>query len=222
MMAIHIGAFADSNYIPIDCEQKTCHKKYFLTDNLPIMNMVEFKDEETKNKFMELYNNPVYNKDGWYTSEIIPISEDFAIGFREPNLYNMIIEINYGEQEFKDAHTRAISAAPFIDNIYQIDKANQSLIPVEWKTWTNNPVKSYKSKILRYDKIISRFTSDELSTMEGLMAEINNRDEYIVYKRPEVVCPYCGAVKKEAKPISMAQTVFSRNQLAALAVSLEN
>ena len=43
-MAVYIASFAGSNYIPIDC---IC-KKTYLTDDLNIMDMVNFKDDKAK------------------------------------------------------------------------------------------------------------------------------------------------------------------------------
>lgn len=216
-MAIYIASFTDSNYIPIDCTNPLCKKKTYLTDNMPIMDMVKFKDDAAKAKWMKLYQSETVEGKGLYPTEIVPISESFAVGFVEPSIYSVMIETSYIDDAFADKHRNTISMIPFIDQIYQIDQVNKSLIPVEWKTFTNNIAKSVKSRVVRYEKILDTMNADEIAVLRAFINEINNKNEGMVsYQIPETTCPHCEHVNAATPNQTASSLVFLRNQLGLL------
>ena len=53
---IYVACFKDANYLPRDCTNESC-KNHFVSDNIKIMDMVKFKNEAAKNKFMDIYRD---------------------------------------------------------------------------------------------------------------------------------------------------------------------
>lgn len=215
-MAMYIAAFADSNYIPIDCSNPLCKTKTYLTDSVDIMSMVKFKNEASKAKFMKIYQSEAVETKGLYATEIIPISEKIAIGFIDPSIYSVMIESGYFDTEFSRKYSDIITMLPFIDNLYEIDSVHHQLVPIEWKEYSNNIAKSVKSRVVRYSKIFATLNSDEMSVVKAYINEINNKSELLTYQIPETTCPHCGNVNKATEDQSASALVFLRNQLGLL------
>ena len=219
--AIYIASFNGVNYIPIECDSSRCPNKVrtYLTDNIPFMDMVEFKNDKIKSNFMEIYNSEVYDPVGLTISDIVPISERIAIGFKLPSLYDALIEPRYFNGEFLKKYNSTINVLPYIDNIYEIDNESKKLIPFAYKIYANNQAKSIRSRVTIYDSILKSFTPDEYNLIGGIVAEINDKRyrDYITYKIPKTECPYCGNIIEERKNQSPIQMVFTRNRLGTLA-----
>ena len=215
-MAIYIASFSDANYLPIDCTNPDCGKAY-LTDNIPIMDMVKFKDEESEKKFWDLYNSEPVQASGMYTSEIVPITNEVAMSFREPSLYQVLIETNYFNQKFIQDYSTTINLAPYIDNIYTIDLENQELHEVAVKKYDNNDAKTARSKIRTWNKYMNMFSADEHAIIEAFTNKINTRIDWFTYRIPETTCPNCGHETPAADNQNASALVFLRNRLAVLA-----
>lgn len=215
-MAIYIASFADSNYIPIDCKNPLCKQKTYITDNVDVMEMVKFKNDEAKAEFMKLYQSDAVEYKGLYPTEIVPISDKFAIGFVEPSIYSVMIETSYIDDAFARKYSNTITMIPYIDQLYQIDQVNKQLIPIEWKQFANNIAKSIKSRIVRYDKIFSTMSADEIAVMRAYVNGINKHSDMLTYQIPETTCPHCGHVNEATPNQSASALVFLRNQLGLL------
>ena len=214
-MAIYKACFNGANFIPYTCTQKGCNE-VFLSDDLDIMDMVKFKDEESKERFYKILNRESKASDGLYESEIVPVSDDYAFAFREPSIYNIIFETAVLDESFAEKYGDLISIVAYIDNIYYINKQTHELQPVRLNTFKNNVAKTTKAKILKYAQIISELTSDQYNTIIAYMRHINELGESVTYRIPEVTCPKCKTKIKEA--VTYAESlVFTRHQLAALA-----
>ena len=214
-MGIYIAAFTDSNYISMTCPNPNCKDKVFVTDNIPMEQMVKFKDAEAEKKFKALLNSNAVNPKGLITSEIIPISNRFAFGFKIPSLYDIYIEDRLIDDTFRAKYENASAIVPYIDKIYYIDTENNQLIPVGFTEYVNNQTKTVKSKIIRYDKVLSTLGVDEINVIKAYMVKIVEESQSISYQVPEATCPHCGH-KIAAQPISGSQLVFTRNQLTLL------
>lgn len=213
-MAIYIAAFAEANFLPIDCAE--CKKPY-LTEDIDIMDMVKFKDEKAEAKFTELYNAEPVNSEGLYVTENVAISEKFAIAFREPSLYTVLIESQYFDDKFNRKYQQAIALMPYIDNIYYIDIENQCLVPIEFKLIANDPSKTARLKVKKIDAILNSFSVDENSILSAYTDKINNRVDWFTYKIPESTCPNCKHVNPADENQTASALVFLRNRLGALA-----
>lgn len=209
------ATFEGEAYMPItNCP--TDNKHVFLTDNLDIMDFVKFENDEAKVKFYDIYNGNIAKPKGLYKSDIVPVSEDFAIGFREPSIFNMVFEIAMLDTAFVEKYRDIIALVSYIDSIYYINKNTMTLDPIEYRHYTNNTAKTAKSKIIQFGKTIRKLSSDQYHAILMYIQEISKRDESISYQIPETTCIECNAVIP-ATAISADELVFTRHRLAALA-----
>ena len=212
--AIFIACYKGANFIPKDCDK--C-KETFLTDDIPIMDMVKFKSEEAKANFQKIYQNEsiVSNKDGLYVTEVVPLSNQIAVSFKEPSIYSLI-EIASLDDKFKEKYAATIQYMPYLDSLYIIDAANQALVPIGYKGYAENAVKTIKSKIQKFNAVLNTLPSDQFNVIKSYINAIDEKeDEGISYIFPSVTCPKCGTVSEETEASAEA-LVFTRYQLGNL------
>ena len=215
-MAAYIASFSEANYLPIDCTNESCGKAY-LSDNIDIMSMVKFNDKESENKFWDLYNSDAVNGNGLYVSKVTPISDKFAVAFKEPSLYDTMIESGYFNEDFTSKYANIIAYLPYIDEIYYIDEVNRSLVPIDYKRYENNISRTARSKVVRYNKIFNTLNADQNSIITAHVNAINERDNWFTYQIPETTCPECGFVNPASdSPQTASSLLFLRNRLAVL------
>jgi hypothetical protein len=118
--AIYIACFKGANFLTEDCKNDKC-KETFLTDDVDIMDMVKFESKEAKNKFVELYQSEstIAGK-GVYCTEVVPMNDKIAIGFREPSIYNILELISINEKT-RSKYSNIIEYIPYIDTMYAIE-----------------------------------------------------------------------------------------------------
>ena len=214
-MGIYVASFDKANYIPIDCTNKKCTNT-FLTEDINFMDMVKFKNEEAKKTFKSIYKSEVDAAgSGLYTSEIVPISTNIAIGFKEPSIYALFEQASL-DANFKERYSSIMDFYSYIDSVYLIDQESKQLIPIGYKVYPDNPTKTIKSKVKQYANALSNLTIDEFGVIKayvGAIIKMGNDD--IQYMIPEVSCPKCNTTIPER--ISSAEAlVFIRYQLGAL------
>jgi len=217
-MAVHIASFGEANYIPIDCVNPTCKKPY-LTDSIKIMDMVKFVDKESEQKFWNLYNSDVTEVQGLYTTEIVPMSNSFAIGFKEPSLYDIYVESTYYSGQFQDKYSSTMNYLPYIDELYVIDQVNRALVPIGYTTYDNNLSKTFRSKVMKYDKVLGTLTSDQHVILATYASKISQRINWFTYQIPETTCMHCGHVHPAIEDQTPSSMVFLRNRLTLLATT---
>lgn len=215
-MAIYRANFEGSNYIPYNCSNEHCKDKVFLSDNFDVMDMCKFADKEAKDLFNSIIGTEPNFTSGLYSTEIVPVSEDYAFVFREPSIYNIIFESAVLDEEFVDKFGDLISICSYIDEIYYINRQEQILQPVRTNVYPNNLKKTVKSRIINFSKYISELGSDEYNTIIAYMQKINESGDKLTYQLPEVTCPACNTVIPATKQDAQ-NLVFTRHQLAALA-----
>ena len=215
-MAIYRANFEGSNYIPYGCTNPNCTEKTFLSDNFDIMDMCEFADKKAKAKFDSIIGRETNTTSGLYSTEIIPVSDDYAFVFREPSIYNIIFESAVLDEEFVDKFGELISMCSYIDEIYYINRETRELQPVRTNVYPNNIKKTVKSRIINFSKYINTLNSDQYNTIMAYMHKIGEGGESLTYRMPEVTCPNCKTVIPASKQTAQA-LVFLRHQLAALA-----
>ena len=215
-MAIYRANFEGSNYIPYTCTNENCKDKVFLSDNFDIMDMCKFANKEAKDKFNSIIGSETNETSQLYSTEIVPVSDEYAFVFREPSIYNIIIESAVLEQEFIEKFGDLVSICTYIDGIYRIDHKNRKLHPVRTNFYPNNLKKTVKSRIINFSKYISELDSDQYNTILAYMNKINESGDELKYQLPEVTCPNCNTVIP-AKDQDAQSLVFTRYQLASLA-----
>jgi len=214
-MAAYKASFHDANYIPFTCTNPKCGH-IFLSDNIDILNMVKFKDDDAKRKFYNIMENGTISSSKLYETKIVPINNRFAIGFREPSIYNTIFENAVLDQKFIEKYQKLLSLMVYIDAIYVI-KDNQ-FVPIALKEYKDNLAKTTKYKIATYAKVINRLSSDSYNKILSIIASINELGDEVTYQLPEVTCPKCSHTI-EAEERDSTQLLFSRHQLALIANS---
>lgn len=211
-----IASFYGTNFIPITCENKECKNKMHLTDNIPVLAMVKFDNEESKEKFTELYKSTREKAGKLYTTEVVPLSDKVAIGFKEATIYSLF-EIASLDSKFKSKFANILDYFPYIDCVYLIDQEKQELTPIGHKIYPDNPRKTTMSKIVMLNRALETLTIDQFGPIKAYVnALISKRSKigfhYIV---PETNCPSCGSTIDET-PITAEELVFTRYQLGAL------
>ena len=223
--AIYIASFNGANYIPIDCTNKECGKSY-ITENVDIMNsMVHFDTKEERDKFTDLYRSEAKAiSSGLYATEIIPLNYQVAIGFKEASLWD-IIEINSIDNATANEFSSIIEYMPYIDNLYIINMETHQLTPIGYNKFPENPQKTTRSRIKKYNKVFSALTVDEFTPVKAyISALLDKTSRGVSYVIPETTCPECGHVNPE-RPIQQGQVadmVFTRCQLGALVTTSIN
>ena len=219
--AFFIANYKGSNYLPYDCPNKDCKPGTFLSDNLPIMDMVKFGSDKDKEKFSDIYKSEVFdiNENGLYVTERIPFSNEIAIAFKETTLYSFIETQSIRNNEsFLKKYAATIAMAPYIDDIFIIDHEHQTLCPIDYKKYPDSNANTYKSKIQKYDSVLKSLTADEFATLTSFIGTFSTETKDIInikYVRPAAKCPDCGAEIKEEET-SAQSLVFFRYQLGQM------
>ena len=221
-MGLFIASFNGANYMPVDCRNDKCTERSYITDNIPFTELVDYKDDKAKKEFQALYKSEKVDYIGLKVYDVVPISENYAIAFKIPSLYDRFIEPAYFDDEFTQKHASAISINPYIHKIYKINWADQSLSPIEYKVYDNNDAKTAKGKIGIYSKIFATLSTDELSAIRATTDAIDKSESKISYKMPETTCPHCGHVNPENKEMTASQMLFLRQQLSLLQNTYKN
>ena len=208
--------FSGSNFIPYDCAR--C-KNTFLSDNIDLMDMCKFKDDEAKarfNKLRESQDAPI--KPGLYVSDIVQMTDKVAIGFRDPSIWNIVFETALLDEKFQQKYRDIIAIISYIDKIYYIDATNSTMAEINYKIDPNNTVKTIKAKIITYARILSQFSPDQYYIILSYINSINTRRDDITYIRPEATCSNCNEIIPE-RETTAEELVFTRAQLATLAIT---
>lgn len=213
---IYKASFDGINFLPYDCTNELC-KDAFITDSIPFDSMIDYKDDAAKKKVMEIYHsNPSIDKYHTYKSELVPISNVYAMSFKEPSIYDAIIAPAYLEDEWYEKMKDLIAISTYVDKIYVIDQENEGLRPLYIKEWPNDPKKTIKAKALALAKITKTFSSDQYSLLSSYIEKINNDSSFFEYQLPEVYCPKC-KTKIPARLVRPADMLFMRHRLTSLA-----
>lgn len=219
LVALYAASLNESNYLPMSCPEPKCQHQ-FLTDNIPIENMVKFGDDKTKEKFNAIKKIKLTAENSTsYESVISVVNDMFAVGLRLPSIYSSVYELGSLDSNFVEKYSAVLSILQYIDYIYMLDPDTKSYIPIAWKIYGGDITKSYKSKISTYSKILQEFTSTEFSILRALVGAMlenmaDGRDmSYIV---PEGRCPKCGSTIPEVD-ISARDMVFMKQRLVNIA-----
>lgn len=206
------ATFEGVNFVPYDCPNPKCNNS-FVTNSLPFMDMVKFKDEKAKEQFNRLIDQPSTPEHAQFKLDIIPISEDFAFGVSMPTLYNVAFINAMLDDKFKEKYAAALNIAAYVEGIYYI--ANGTLQPISVKTYSNNEVKSTKAKIITISKIIKELNSDQYNALRVHINSITENEDGISYIMPAVTCEKC-KTEIEETILTASQLLFLRHHLASL------
>jgi hypothetical protein len=216
-MAAYKASFNGANYVPFACTNNKCNH-VFLSDDIKMESMIKFKDAAAKEKFNKIMNTGSFGNSKLYETRIIPISNKYAIGFREPSIYNVLFENAVLDQKFVDKYRKVLSMMVYIDCIYKINYVTKKYDPISLKGYPDNIAKTIKEKVSKYTKIINKLPSDNYQRILAIIQTINELGDEITYQLPEVTCPKCSQVIA-AEEREASRLLFSRHQLALIANS---
>lgn len=213
--AIYIASFKGANFLPVDCQNPNC-KETYLTEDVNLMDMVKFDNEEAKEKFENIYKSEELTPSkGLYCTERVPLNSKVAVSFKEPSIYNLF-EVASIDSAFRKKHSTFVEYMPYIDSVYLIDMENHTLAPVQYKTYPDSAQKTTKSKIVTFDSILKTLSVDEFGPIKAYVRAVSERDTAgMHYVFPSTECPKCHQKSVEA-PVSAQELVFTRYQLGAL------
>ena len=217
--AVYRATFEGKNFIPYDCPDTNKCKNSFLSDNVPFMDMVKFKDNNARQHFDQIMNSTPTAKYGTYDTTVYPVSDVYALGFKEPSIYDVVFVSAYLDDEFINKYQDIMTIAPYIDGMYYINSEKKELQEIYVKKYPNDVVKSTKAKVITLSKIVKDLTSDQYNLIAMYANDtIKDKSDEISFVIPETHCPKCGA-KIEEQTFSASQLLFLRHRLAALANS---
>lgn len=211
--AIYKASFEGSNFVPFSCPH--CGE-VFVSEDISIDDMVKFKDDKAKERIMALLNSDTNTESDNVNVEAVQISDNYVAGLKEPSVYNMIFENVILDEKFTEKYSELLSLVTFVDTIYYIDRDNNELRPIEPKIYPENMVKTVKSKISTYGKILQSLNSDQFYQFNAYIKAIQERHDELSYRLPEVKCPKCEKQIKEAD-MSAEGLLFTRCQLVGIA-----
>ena len=207
---LYRACYADSNIIARTCPNDKCGKTSLI--NINIKDMVEYEDDETKEKFNKIFNQDTTTSSHMQESELLQISDDLAISYSHATLYSTFLQYASLPENITKQYSDTLNTMAYINGFFQIDHDNASLIPIEIKTYKNNINKSVISKLKIYIDILKTLTNDQYSV---LMAKLNSiiTNPKITYVYPETTCPECGDKIPKSNIDSMLRMLFTRAQL---------
>lgn len=214
----YIASFKDANFNANQCPN--CQAP-FISEDIPINNMLKFDNKDAKAKYYNLLNSP---DDSLYTIEAkgYRISEQYLFMLKTPSIWSSDVEPLILAEEFRTKYQTVLNLLKFIDKIYFVDTNKQELRPIDfWSTIakdaSNRNEKVLRNKVRKYAKIIT----EELSVAEYnyLLSKISSivisEDTDLVYQLPERKCPKCNKVL-EAVEQSSEQLLFTHHQQVLL------
>lgn len=218
--AFYAANYKGSNYIPYSCtNKKTCNNMY-LSEQIDIMeSMVKFKNDAAKAEFNKIRTMQLTEANsGAYESIIVPITEDLAIGFKAPTMYNTLFENAALDEAFSEKYASIILIIGFIDMVYEINSSTGSLDEIQWKEYPEDISKNIKSKISTYSKIFNKLSTDEHSVILSYINAMADNDDKVTYVIPASKCPKCETEIPE-QPTYAKEALFTRRQLATIATT---
>ena len=224
---VYDAAFHNANHIPCNCENPKCQHS-FISQHIPIEDMVKYPDEEFKQEFMDLRNSaPKRAKRYNPAAKLIPITDTIAVAVKPADLYDFGFIIRLIGQEFYAKYKDVVDILPNIENFYRIDLEKRTKQPISVKpreSAQGDSIKEIKNRIIIYNRIIKTLDSDQyaLLVMYASKESVHDDDEKRVkYEIPEIICPKCGKPipAKDLSNGGVKQLVFDRRPLAAITIS---
>lgn len=215
--AAYKATFGDANFITYQCLDPKC-SHYFIQEQ-PIDSMYEV-DDDFKDEFKRILNQDTTLAHESET-EILPVSNYFAIGLTEPTIYSVEIERLMIDDETAKKYSRIVGFLPFIDKIYYINQETKQFVPVDERPVPQNFAKTIKHKLAIYYNILNSLSNDQMSLIQAHVVNYNARPIPIKFFNPECTCPKCGKVI-EKQAVDATDLLFNRAQSALVANLSEN
>lgn len=207
---IYKACYADTNIVARACENKKCGKTSLINTN--INSMVKFEDDEVKDKFYKIYNRDTTTSVENTESELLQISDYFAISFSSATLYSTFLQYASLPSDITNKYSDTLNSMAYIDGFYSINYDTQELIPIAIKSYRNNLNKTVIAKLKVYIEILKTLTNDQYNVLTAKLNTIIQNPK-VSYVYPEATCPECGAKMAEEPIDSVMRLLFTRAQL---------
>ena len=207
---LYRACYADSNIIARTCPNNKCEKTSLI--NIDINKMVKYEDDETKEKFNKIFHQDTTTSTHMHESELLQISDDLAISYNYATLYSTFLQYASLPENITKKYSDTLNTMAYINGFFKINRKNNTLDPIEIKTYKNNINKTVVNKLKVYIEILKTLTNDQYNV---LMAKLNSiiTNPKVTYIYPETTCPECGDTIPEAPIDSMLRMLFTRAQL---------
>jgi hypothetical protein len=224
--AVYDATFHNANHIPYTCPNEKCNHAW-ISAHIPTSNMYRFIDPEFEKEFMAIRDKgPSKGQQRNIVTKIVPITDNIAVGVKNPDIYDRRFVYGLVGQEFYNKYSEVLDIYPFIDQFYKIDMVNHRLeeIVTAPKGKEGELLKNIKNRVIIYNRIIKSLDTDEYNL---LIAVLGQRDEdqdkkRVEYIIPSATCPKCGRlvpeqVLSEANGTTVETQLFTRRPLALIA-----
>lgn len=213
--AVYKASFEQSNYVTEICNNKKCLSMDLVKH--PIMDMVTFKDEETKKKYMDIFNKKENTTPSTLEETPVQINDKYVFGLRFPSIYHSLFESTQISRNVAIKHQALLANMAFINSIYAINEETEELIPIDFKPDANSFKTTVENKFKIIVRVLKELSPDEFAYLQSAIINLSNSQFEnpgdITYGYPESKCSKCGATipaTPQSNPISM---VFTRLQL---------
>lgn len=175
-MALFIATFKDSCFLPYTCPNcsNMFFREYKITDLYRKHPSASKEFDDRVKAIVESGDNSVPSA---LVSEYLPISKNFAVGFRAPSIYSATFESAALEPKFREKHIQAINVSQYIDGAYYINGVKPNgeldLYPINFKVDKNNATLTLKMKIITIEKMIQTLTTDETAVFTAKLNSLN-------------------------------------------------
>lgn len=219
--AMFCASMRNANYMPMVCTKDAC-RNAFLSDDIPIENMLKIDNEEARKRFDSIKNMELTAESSRsYESVITVINENFAVGIKMPSIFNALYEYNTLNREFINKYSSIVAVLQYIDYIYVIDPETSQFVPVGWRSYVGDYSKTYKSKIATYAKVFKEFSPTDFALMTSLINAMIMREaeiKMVTFEIPKCKCTKCGS-EISASGMTARQMLFTQQRLVALATT---
>ena len=177
-MALFIATFKDSCFLPYTCPNcsNMFFKEYKVTDLYRKHPNASKNFDDRVKAIVESGDNSVPSA---LVSEYLPISKNFAVGFRAPSIYSATFESAALDSKFREKHIQAINVSQYIDGAYYINGVKPNgeldLYPINFKVDKNNATLTLKMKIITIEKMIQTLTTDETAVFTAKLNSLNSK-----------------------------------------------
>lgn len=212
---VYGSCFDGANYVPYVCNK--C-KEATISDNLNILDMVEYKNDEVKSR-VEKIRSMEFEPD---MGKVVPVSriqvsDSVVIDFKDPSIYD-ILTATLIDRNTREKYPEGSAMVPYISNIYFIDYSSGNLVlrPLASRVYPGNEAKTLKRKAIEYSMVIRSLNTEQYSLVSNYIASMSEEGEDdIKYVYPEYTCDHCHETieKVETAPSEM---VFTRHRLALI------
>ena len=211
--ALHKATFAGSNFVHYECPE--CHH-IFIKDYNFDKDMVTYSNDKARTKIQNIMrSNDSSIPD--YEVKLYQISDRYAVGLKDPSIWNMVMETAALSDEFLAKYEDLIDTMSFIDSVYLISTSDNTLQPIDFGYNKNEPAKSTARKISILSDIIRTLSSDNYFILRGHIAKLFSSSNDIGYQIPATDCPKCNH-HFEAESTEAIRMLFTRHQLGALEI----